>query len=117
MINGAHVIIYSGAAESDRVFLRDQLGLANVDAGDGWLIFKLPPAEIAIHPTDGDARHELYFMCDNLEETIATLRAVGIEISSPISDEGWGLLAEIRMPSGSALGLYEPRHPVAHSLP
>jgi catechol 2,3-dioxygenase-like lactoylglutathione lyase family enzyme len=116
LFNGAHVILYSPAAEADRDFLRDHLGLANVDAGDGWLIFKLPPAEIAIHPTDGPPKHELYFMCDDIESTLAKLVAEGAEISAPVSDQGWGRLAEIRLPSGTTLSIYEPRHPVAHSL-
>jgi uncharacterized glyoxalase superfamily protein PhnB len=117
MFRGAHVIVYSRAAEADRAFLRDQLGLASVDAGDGWLIFKLPPAEIAVHPIDGQPKHELYFMCDDLDETLAKLTAAGAEISAPITDQGWGLLAEIRLPSGSTLSLYEPKHPVAYDLP
>jgi catechol 2,3-dioxygenase-like lactoylglutathione lyase family enzyme len=117
MFNGAHVIFYSRAAEADRAFLRDHLGFLSVDAGDGWLIFKLPPAEIAVHPTDGQPRHELYFMCANLEETLGTLAAAGAEIVQPTTDEGWGLLAEVRLPSGSLLSLYEPRHPVAYNLP
>ena len=117
MFSGAHVIVYSRAAEADRAFLRDHLGLASVDAGDGWLIFKLPPAEIAVHPIDGQPKHELYFMCDDLDETLAKLTGAGAEISAPIADQGWGLLAEIRLPSGSTLSLYEPKHPVAYDLP
>jgi len=117
MFNGAHVIIYSRAAQADRDFLRDQLGLANVDAGDGWLIFKLPPAEIAVHPTDGEPMHEFYFMCDDLEATLEKLTAAGASTSKPVSDEGWGLLAEVSLPSGSTMSLYEPRHPVAYNLP
>jgi len=90
MFKGAHVIIYSRDAKADRAFLRDGLGLANVDAGDGWLIFKLPPAEVAVHPTDGDTKHELYFMCDDIKKTLASLTAKAAEIAQPISDEGWG---------------------------
>jgi catechol 2,3-dioxygenase-like lactoylglutathione lyase family enzyme len=116
MINGAHVIVCSQDADADRAFLRDVLGFTGVDAGGGWLIFKLPPAEIAVHPTDGETKHELYFMCDNIESLRGELTAKGVEFSRPVSDEGWGLLASIRLPSGSDLALYEPRHPVAYDL-
>jgi catechol 2,3-dioxygenase-like lactoylglutathione lyase family enzyme len=116
MINGAHVISYSRDADADRAFLRDALGFTGVDAGGGWLIFKLPPAEIAVHPADGEAKHEFYLMCDNIERLLAELIANGVEIARPVSDEGWGLLASIRMPSGSDLLLYEPRHPTAYDL-
>ena len=92
MINGAHVILYSTDAEADRVFIRDMFGFAGVDAGDGWLIFKLPPAEIAVHPTDGFGKHEFYLMCDDLEKTLADLTAKGVTISQPPSDTGWGRL-------------------------
>ena len=116
MINGAHVIIYSRDAEADRAFIRDVLGFANVDAGDGWLIFKLPPAEVAVHPTDGDPQHEVFLMCDDIETTLATLTAKGVEVSHPVTNAGWGSLASIRLPSGSDLSLYQPRHPVAYDL-
>jgi catechol 2,3-dioxygenase-like lactoylglutathione lyase family enzyme len=116
MINGAHVIIYSRDAEADRAFIRDVLGFANVDAGDGWLIFKLPPAEVAVHPTDGDTQHEVFLMCDDIETTLAALTAKGVEVSHPVTNAGWGSLASIRLPSGSDLSLYQPRHPVAHDL-
>jgi catechol 2,3-dioxygenase-like lactoylglutathione lyase family enzyme len=116
MINGAHVISYSRDADADRAFLRDALGFTGVDAGGGWLIFKLPPAEIAVHPADGEAKHEFYLMCDNIERLLAELTANGVEIARPVSDEGWGLLASIRLPSGSDLALYEPRHPIAYDL-
>jgi catechol 2,3-dioxygenase-like lactoylglutathione lyase family enzyme len=116
MINGAHVILYSTDAEADRGFLRDVLGFGSVDAGDGWLIFTLPPAEVAVHPTDGPGRHELYFMCDNLEQTLADLTAKGVEVSQPPSDQGWGVLASVRLPSGADLSLYQPRHPTAYDL-
>jgi catechol 2,3-dioxygenase-like lactoylglutathione lyase family enzyme len=116
MFNGAHVIMYSRAADADRAFLRDQLGLASVDAGEGWLIFKLPPAEIAVHPTDDQPKHEFYFMCENLDATLARLRAAGAAVGKPPTDEGWGRLAEVGLPSGTTLSLYEPRHPVAYAL-
>jgi len=116
MINGAHVILYSRDADADRAFIRDVLGFAGVDAGGGWLIFKLPPAEVAVHPTDGDPQHELYLMCDDIGTTLEELAAKGVEVVQPVRDEGWGLLASIRLPSGSELSLYEPRHPVAYDL-
>src|SRR5947209_10173669 len=111
MINGAHVILYSTDAEADRNFIRDVLGFPGVDAGNGWLIFKLPPSEIAVHPTDGPGKHEFYLMCDDIEKTLADVTAKGGEISSPVSDQGWGLLASIKLPSGSDLSIYQPRHP------
>ena len=116
MFSGAHVIIYSNDAEADRAFIRDTLGFAGVDAGEGWLIFKLPPAEIAVHPTDGETKHEFYLMCDSIEPLLTRLTATGVAISHAVTDEGWGLLASIKMPSGSDLWLYEPHHPVAYNL-
>jgi catechol 2,3-dioxygenase-like lactoylglutathione lyase family enzyme len=116
MLNGAHVIVFSRDADADRAFIRDTLGFPGVDGGGGWLIFKLPPAEVAVHPTEGEAKHELYLMCDDIERTLAELNAKGVEIARPVSDEGWGLLATIKLPSGSELSLYEPRHPVAYDL-
>ena len=116
MFNGAHVIMYSNSVEADRAFIRDTLGFAGIDSGDGWVIFKLPPAEIAVHPVEGDTRHELYLMCDNIENVLAELAAKGVDVSHSVSDEGWGLLASIRLPSGSDLSLYQPRHTVAYDL-
>ncbi|TDD90748.1 VOC family protein [Actinomadura rubrisoli] len=116
MINGAHVIIYSQDAEADRAFIRDVLGFPGVDAGQGWLIFKLPPAELAAHPTEGQSRHEFYLMCDDIEATLDDLTERGVVIDVPISDEGWGLLAAIRLPSGGELPIYQPRHPAAKDL-
>lgn len=123
MINGAHVILYSQDAEADRAFIRDVLGFANVDAGGGWLIFKLPPAEVAVHPADGpasheatpEATHELYLMCDDIEQTLAELSGKGVTVSA-VTGMGWGSLASITLPSGSELHLYQPRHPVAYDL-
>jgi predicted enzyme related to lactoylglutathione lyase len=85
--------------------------LPSVDAGGGWLIFAAPPAELAAHPSEGDPRHELYLMCDDIEATVAALTARGVELSGEITDAGWGLLTAIRLPGGGELGLYEPRHP------
>jgi catechol 2,3-dioxygenase-like lactoylglutathione lyase family enzyme len=114
MITGAHVILYSRDAEADRAFIRDVLGFPGVDAGGGWLILRLPPAEVAVHPTEGEARHELSLMCDDIEGELARLAGRGVEISRPVSDLGWGRIASIRLPGGSELPIYEPRHPVAH---
>ncbi|MBP3966668.1 VOC family protein [Paenibacillus lignilyticus] len=116
MINAAHIILYSTDADADRVFIRDVLGLAGVDAGGGWLIFKLPPAEIAVHPTDGPSKQEFYFMCEDIEKTLNELTAKGVEISAPISDQGWGKLASVKLPSGADLPIYQPLHPVAYDL-
>jgi catechol 2,3-dioxygenase-like lactoylglutathione lyase family enzyme len=116
MITGAHLIIFSTDAEADRAFIRDVLGFPGVDAGGGWLIFKLPPAEIAVHPTEGPSTHELYLMCDDLEQTLADLTARGVEISQPVSDQRWGRLAAIKLPSGADLSIYQPRHPTAYDL-
>ena len=116
MINAAHVILYSTDAEADRVFIRDVLGLAGVDVGGGWLIFKLPPAEMAVHPTDGLGKHELYLMCDDLEQTLAELTARGVTVSHAPSRQGWGRLASIKLPSGTDLSIYQPDHPTAYDL-
>ena len=106
-----HAIVFSPKAEQVRAFFADALGMPSVDAGGGWLIFALPPAELAVHPTDGESRHELYLMCDNIQATLAELAGKGIEVARDASDQGWGLLAAIRLPDGSELPIYEPRHP------
>jgi predicted enzyme related to lactoylglutathione lyase len=111
MITGVHAVIFTTDAEQDRAFFRDVLELPFVDAGEGWLIFALPPAELAAHPAEEDGRHELYFMCDDVHATVAELQAKGIDIAQPVSDQGFGLMTAIRLPGGSELGLYEPRHP------
>ena len=111
MIFGAHVIVYTKDAEADRAFLRDVLGFEGVDAGDGWLIFALPPAEIAVHPSDTGGRHELYLMCDDVDATARELRGKGVDLAREVSNQGWGRLTAIRLPGGGELGLYEPRHP------
>jgi catechol 2,3-dioxygenase-like lactoylglutathione lyase family enzyme len=115
MISGAHIIIYSNDAEADRAFFRDVLAYPNVDAGDGWLIFKLPPAEVAVHPTDGEPLHELYLMCEDLDAAIDELADKGISCTA-VTDEGWGLLTTIRLPGGGELGMYQPRHEWATDL-
>jgi predicted enzyme related to lactoylglutathione lyase len=111
MITGVHAIVFGTDAEAVRAFFRDVLELESVDAGGGWLIFALPPAELAAHPADEDGRHELYLMCDDIEATVDELRAKGVEITRPVSDEGFGLMTALRVPGGGELGLYEPRHP------
>ncbi len=112
MINGSHLVLFSRDAEADRAFLTDVLRLPHVDAGGGWLIFALPPAELAMHPAD-EPRHELYLMCDDLDATIQDLRARGVEFTQDITSERWGRVTRFRLPSGSEIGLYEPRHPLA----
>jgi predicted enzyme related to lactoylglutathione lyase len=111
VINGVHALIYTKDAEALRAFLGDVLGFSSVDAGGGWLIFALPPAELAAHPAEGDGRHELYLMCDDIEATTAELKDKGVELTGPVTDEGFGLVTAIRLPGGGELGLYEPRHP------
>jgi predicted enzyme related to lactoylglutathione lyase len=106
-----HAIVFSPQAEQVRAFFADVLGMPSADAGGGWLIFALPPAELAVHPADGETRHELYLMCDDIEATLASLRSKGVEVARDVSDQGWGLLAAIRLPDGSELPIYEPRHP------
>jgi catechol 2,3-dioxygenase-like lactoylglutathione lyase family enzyme len=110
MITGMHAIIYTRDAEADRTFFRDVLGLASVDAGEGWLIFAAPPSELACHPAEGNDKHELYLMCDDVQAERARLSQNGIACDD-VSDEGWGLVTMIRLPGGGRLGLYEPRHP------
>lgn len=111
MITGVHAIVFSPDAEKVRAFFADVLNLPSADAGGGWLIFALPPAELAVHPTDGGARHELYLMCDDIHATLAELHSKGVEVARDISDQGWGLLAAVRMPDGTEFPIYQPRHP------
>ena len=117
MITGMHALMYSGDADSLRAFFRDVLQLKSVDAGHGWLIFALPPAELAIHPTDEEPYTEMYLMCDDLDATIATLQARGVDLARPVVDQPWGRATALRIPGGGALGLYQPRHPTALDLP
>jgi len=109
MINGAHMIIYSKDAEADRAFIKDVLGFRSVDVGHGWLIFALPPAEVAVHPGDENDQHELYLMCEDLKQTIAALDVKGIQCTD-VQEPPWGILTSIRLPSGGKLGLYQPKH-------
>jgi catechol 2,3-dioxygenase-like lactoylglutathione lyase family enzyme len=125
VITGTHAIIYADDAEQARAFLRDVLELPYVDAHDGWLIFKLPPAELGVHPAgaSGDptsgapsGHHELYLMCDDIEATVAALTAKGVEFTAPVENQGFGLLTRLRVPGAGEIGLYQPRHATAYDL-
>lgn len=116
MIFGAHVILYSKDAAADRAFFRDILGFSSVDAGHGWLIFALPPAEAAVHPAEKDAGHELFLMCDDLKAEILELGTKGVQCSV-VQEARWGSIAKIRLPGGGEVGLYQPKHPLALALP
>ena len=109
MLTGAHSIIYSQNPDADRAFLRDVLKLSNVDVGGGWLIFALPPAEVAVHPSEKNGVHELYLMCDDVEAFVGEMQRRQIACS-PVKDQGWGLLTQITLPGGGPLGIYQPRH-------
>lgn len=111
MINGVHAVVFTKDPEGVRAFFRDVLGLPSVDAGGGWPIFALPPAEVAAHPTDGQGHHQLYLMCDNIETTVKELKAKGVEFVADITDACWGLMTLLRLPDASELALYEPKHP------
>jgi catechol 2,3-dioxygenase-like lactoylglutathione lyase family enzyme len=115
MIFGAHVIVYSKDATADRAFFRDILGFESVDAGHGWLIFALPPAEAAFHPDDENDRHELYFMCDDLKAEMSTLKKKGVACTE-VQEARWGSITKIRLPGGGHIGLYQPKHPTALAL-
>ena len=106
-----HAIVFSSQTDNVRAFFADVLGLPSVDAGGGWLIFALPPAELAVHPANGESHHELYLMCDDIHVTLAELRGKGAEVAREVSDQGWGLLAAIRLPDGSEFPIYQPQHP------
>jgi predicted enzyme related to lactoylglutathione lyase len=120
VIIATHSVIFAEDADKARAFFRDVLDLPNVDAHDGWLIFKLPPGELAVHPEAVDAEpaghHELYLMCDDLEQTMADLEAKGAEFASPVTQAGFGRLTSIKIPGGGEIGLYEPRHRTAYEL-
>ncbi|MET9490874.1 MULTISPECIES: VOC family protein [unclassified Nocardia] len=118
MINGAHTIIYASDADRARAFFRDVLKLPNVDAGGDWLIFKSPPAELAVHPAapPESGMAAVYFMCDDLEATVAELRAEDVEFTSEITQERWGRITSFLVPGAGEVGLYQPLHPVAYDL-
>ena len=109
MINGAHVIITSKKPEADRAFLREVLGLPYVDVGHDWLIFGLPPTEVAVHPSDKNDEHELYLMCDDDDALMRQMKEHDIDCAQ-VRDLGWGLLTQLRLPGGGKLGIYQPRH-------
>jgi len=110
MISGGHVVLYSRDAEADRAFLRDVLGFPHVDAGHGWLIFALPPSEVAVHPAETGGGHEFFLMCDDLDAAMATLAAAGVPLGL-VETPRWGRLTRLTLPGGGDIGLYEPRHP------
>lgn len=112
MIFGAHVVVSSKDATADRAFFREIVGLSSVDAGHGWLIFALPPAEVAVHPDEEGERHELYFMCADLKAEIAAFGAKGVRCSD-VQEARWGSITKIRLPGGGEVGLYQPTHPTA----
>ncbi len=124
MIHGVHLLLYSTDAEADRAFFRDVLGWGFVDAGEGWLIFALPPTELGVHPADSNpapANESLtaatvYLMCDDLASTVESLACKGVPCTA-IQDAGWGITTTFRLPSGARMGLYQPRHPLAIRTP
>jgi hypothetical protein len=117
MIKGVHALIYSKQAEQVRAFFRDVLKYPSVDAGHGWLIFALPPAELGIHPAGDHQHYELYLMCDDIKGTMEELRSRGVDFLRPVEEAGFGKVTGIKLPGGLELGLYEPRHPIALDLP
>jgi catechol 2,3-dioxygenase-like lactoylglutathione lyase family enzyme len=112
VIYGAHVVLYSKNAEADRAFFQEVLGLSSVDAGHGWLIFALPPAEVAVHPAEENGRHEIFFMCDDLKSEISALGGKGVQCSE-VQEAQWGSVTKIPLPGGGEVGLYQPKHPSA----
>jgi catechol 2,3-dioxygenase-like lactoylglutathione lyase family enzyme len=115
LISGVHTIIFSRDAAADRAFFKDVLGLDAVDSGGGWLIFALPPTELAVHPTDGEDHHEIYLLCADIEATAAELERRKVPISRPFDEERWGTVTRITLPGGGRIGLYQPKHPLAHA--
>jgi hypothetical protein len=119
-IIGAHILLYTAEAEALRAAFRDVFGWKHVDAGEGWLIFALPPAELGVHPSEGPTRaertrHQFSLMCDNIHATILELRTKGIEVAGEPKDEGYGITVMLSLPGGVEVQLYEPRHPMAIS--
>jgi catechol 2,3-dioxygenase-like lactoylglutathione lyase family enzyme len=111
VISGVHAIVFSRDADATRAFFRDVLELDSVDAGGGWLIFALPPAELGVHPTDAEPTHELYLMCDDVDATVEKLRAKGVALARAIADQGFGRVGYLDVPGIGELGIYEPHHP------
>lgn len=120
MITSTHAIIYTDNAEADRAFFRDVLGFPSIDGGGGWLLFRLPPAELGIHPSGPPGQpgggHEVYLMCDDVEATVAELTAKGVEFTGPPTEAGYGRTVTLRLPGGGDLSLYQPHHPTAYGL-
>jgi hypothetical protein len=112
MINGVHALVYAKDAEKVRAFFKDTLGFPSVDAGHGWLIFTLPPAELGIHPAEGEIHHEIYLMCDDVRATVAELKKKDVKCG-PIREQGFGLVTSLTIPGGGTMGLYQPKHPTA----
>jgi catechol 2,3-dioxygenase-like lactoylglutathione lyase family enzyme len=110
LINGAHIVIYTKDAEADRAFFRDVLKFPSVDGGHGWLIFAMPPLEVAFHDSASDDKHELYFMCDDIATTLQELRSKKVKVSE-VNDQRWGKVATFTLPGGGKIGVYEPKHP------
>lgn len=117
MITGVHTLLYARDAGATRAFFRDVLKWKGVDAGEGWLIFALPPGEVAAHPTDDRTSTEMYLMCDDIAKTLSELQAKGVKVLRSVVDQGWGLAAGIEVPGYGEMGLYEPRHPTAIASP
>jgi len=115
MISGAHTVVFCEDPDRARAFFRDVLGFPSVDAGGGWLIFRLPPSEIAMHPDaglpPGEGRHELFFMCADIEVATRALRAKGVELVLPVEEAAWGSIVRFKVPGGGTFGLYQPKHP------
>ncbi|HEX9296049.1 MAG TPA: VOC family protein [Polyangiaceae bacterium] len=117
MITGIHAIMYANDAEATRKFFAETLGLSSVDAGGGWPIFALPPAELGVHPTDeAGGKHEIYLLCDDLHKTIDDLKKKGVEFTGPVREQEWGSLTTLVVPGGGNLHLYQPKHPTALGL-
>lgn len=116
MITAGHVILYSRDPEADREFFQKVLNYPHVDAGGGWLIFKLPPSELGVHPTEGPETTEFMLMCEDLVTTMAELTGKRIQFTKPVAEQPWGRVTAFRLPGGGEIGLYEPKHPVAANL-
>jgi hypothetical protein len=114
MISGAHFILFSKDAEADRDFFSRVLKFSHVDAGEGWLIFALPPAELAVHPAERNGSHELYLLCEDIKATVKALRQKKVKCSTPIERE-WGTVTKVKLPGGGEIGLYQPKHPLARN--
>ena len=110
MINGAHIVIYTKDPEADRTFFRDVLEFSSVDAGQGWLIFAMPPLEAAFHDSEKNDQHELYLMCDDIAATLKDLRSKNVKVSE-VNEQRWGKLATFTLPGGGKIGVYQPKHP------